>query len=530
MLSLVHQLIEHQALKQPERDALHFKDSRFSYRQLWLTTLSIAKGLEQLGLTRGARIAIYLPKQPESVLAMFAASAANCVFVPINPLLKPPQVKHILQDCNVECLITSHARASQLEDVLDVCAELRHCVLVDQKPEDNNCTGWDSLLESPNAESVEAFEQGHRLTSAATDNDIAAILYTSGSTGKPKGVVLSHRNMVCGAESVASYLHNTYKDRLLAVLPFSFDYGLSQLTTAFFVGASVVLMEYLLPRDVIRAVERYQITGLAAVPPLWNQLAELDWPVSAKSSLRYITNSGGAVPPALSNKLYHALPETQIYLMYGLTEAFRSTYLPPTELRHRPSSIGKAIPNAQISIVRRDGSLCDDNEVGELVHSGPLVAQGYWNAPEKTAERFKPLPLDGKAEIAVWSGDQAYRDEDGYLYFIGREDEMIKTSGYRVSPTEIEEVLAASNLVSEAAVFGVAHASLGQAIVAAVTINSHSDEQAVLSYCRQQLPNFMWPQQLISLDSLPRTANGKIDRKLLHDQYTVTTNPEEAGA
>jgi len=532
MLSLVHQLIEHQALERPDRDALHFKDTKFSYRHLWLRTLALAKGFEDLGLTRGTRIAIYLPKQPESVLAMFAASAANCVFVPINPLLKPPQVKHILQDCNVECLVTSAARASQLQAVLDSCSQLQHCVLVDNTPDEKSGISWNSLLANTHTQAIKSFEKNQVLSSASTDNDIAAILYTSGSTGKPKGVVLSHRNMVCGAESVASYLHNTSEDRLLAVLPFSFDYGLSQLTTAFFVGASVVLMEYLLPRDVIRAVERYRITAIAAVPPLWNQLADLVWPEAAQESLRYITNSGGAVPAALSDKLHCALPNTDIYLMYGLTEAFRSTYLPPDELRRRPTSIGRAIPNAEISIVRRDGSICDNHEAGELVHGGPLVALGYWNAPEQTAERFRPLPLLDNTEIAVWSGDQAYRDEDGYLYFVGREDEMIKTSGYRVSPTEIEEVLATSDLVSEAAVFGVPHISLGQAIVATVKINNGSDEQAVLNHCRQQLPNFMWPQQLISLDSLPRTPNGKIDRNLLHRQYqhTFTANPEEADA
>jgi len=531
MLALVHQLIEHQALNRPEKDALYFKDTKFSYRDLWLKTVAVAKGFERLGLTRGTRIAIYLPKQPESVLAMLAASAAHCVFVPINPLLKPLQVKHILQNCNVECLVTSRTRASQLQEITDSCSELRHCVLVDNKLVEEDAVSWESLLANTHTEAIKSFEQSQVLSSVATDNDIAAILYTSGSTGKPKGVVLSHRNMVCGAESVASYLHNTSEDRLLAVLPFSFDYGLSQLTTAFFVGASVVLMEYLLPRDVLRAVERYQITGLAAVPPLWNQLAELTWPASATQSLRYITNSGGAVPVALSDKLQHALPDAQIYLMYGLTEAFRSTYLRPDELRVRPTSIGKAIPNAEVMVVRADGSICDDDEPGELIHRGPLVAQGYWNSPEKTAKRFRRFLQQGPArafdEIAVWSGDRVYRDKDGYLFFVSRADEMIKTSGYRISPAEVEEVLYQSELVQEVAALGLPHESLGQAIAVIVTTirtadTDHAITAKIKQHCQQLMPNYMIPSAIIMVDELAKNPNGKIDRAGLHRQYQKT--------
>jgi len=216
--------------------------------------------------------------------------------------------------------------------------------------------------------------------------DMAAILYTSGSTGQPKGVVLSHINLIEGAKSVADYLDNTAEDKLLAVLPFSFDYGLSQLTTAFLSGASVVLLEYLMPRDVVNAVARYQITGLASVPPLWIQLAELDWPKEASNSLRYFTNSGGAMPGATLSQLMSALPDTAPYLMYGLTEAFRSTYLHPDEISNRPGSMGKAIPNAEILVINQRGKICQSHEEGELVHKGVHVAMGYWQAEEKTAK------------------------------------------------------------------------------------------------------------------------------------------------
>ncbi len=533
MLSLVHQLIQNQASIRPDNNALRVKDETLSYQQLWQSVQMAAAGLQQLGVKRGDRIATYLPKNFEAVISLFAASACGAVFVPINPLLKPAQVKHIAGDCDLSCLITTSDRAGLIAEALSETSAKLRVIVVDQNktPIDYPQTySWSELCSSTSS---------FNTLNAITDEDVAAILYTSGSTGKPKGVVLSHRNLLSGAESVASYLENTADDRLLAVLPFSFDYGLSQLTTTFFSGACVVLMEYLLPRDVIRAVERYEITGLAAVPPLWTQLANLDWPAAAQSSLRYITNSGGAVGAGLSDKLHHALPQTAIYLMYGLTEAFRSTYLPPEQLAIRPTSIGKAIPNAEVVVVRPDGSLCDDNEAGELVHRGPLVALGYWNAPEKTAERFKPFPCTQHpqlpfADIAVWSGDKVYRDREGYLYFVSREDEMIKTSGYRISPSEVEEVLLQSDWLGEAIAVGIPHPSLGQAVLAivstAIAPSEESDQESdaptknelelnIKRHCQKGLPNYMVPSSIIILETLPKNPNGKIDRASLRQHY-----------
>jgi len=336
--------------------------------------------------------------------------------------------------------------------------------------------------------------------------------------------VLSHRNMLAGAQSVASYLNNSAADRLLAVLPFSFDYGLSQLTTAFSVGASVVLMDYLLPRDVIRAVARHAVTGLAAVPPLWNQLAGLSWPEEAVASLRYITNSGGAMPVATTSQLQAALPNTSVFLMYGLTEAFRSTFLPPDQVRHRPESMGKAIPNADIMVVRPDGSECDVDEPGELVHRGALVSLGYWGDLEKTNIRFKPapgLPVGiPNPELAVWSGDQVRRDAEGFLYFIGRNDEMIKTSGYRVSPGEIEEIVFQVSGVEQAVAFGAPHPQLGYGIVLVVQAAAGSvDADTILAHCKIHLPMFMLPGHLEIASELPRNPNGKIDRKALSTRF-----------
>lgn len=537
MSVLLHQLIQHQERVHPDRTALLYGNDSWSYRQLYQLVSQAAAGLANAGLRKGQRVAIYLPKQLETVVSFFAASACGAVFVPINPLLKPAQIAHVINDCDARLLITSGERWQQISAAVCDCESLTHAFLTSQYQPDVaaisriTIQAWQELLAGPDAAVV----------NPGLDCDLAAILYTSGSTGQPKGVVLSHRNMMVGAESVSTYLRNTADDRLLAVLPFSFDYGLSQLTTAFRVGASVALMDYLLPRDVIKALSRYEITGLAAVPPLWNQLAALEWPADVQQRLRYLTNSGGAMPQTTTQQLQTALPHTDIFLMYGLTEAFRSTYLPPDQVAVRPTSMGKAIPNAEILVVRDDGSLCDANEVGELVHRGPLVAQGYWNDPAKTAERFKPAPGQPAelplTEIAVWSGDQVYRDAEGFLYFVSRKDEMIKTSGYRVSPTEVEEVLFQCPLVQETVALGIPHPALGQAIVLVVcqrhaasgVQNASEDKQALLQYCRQHLPNFMLPHEVIFKASLPRNPNGKIDRKLLAQELNWLFSEPHSG-
>ncbi len=534
MPDLIHQFIYESARNSPEATALLFKDQAFNYGELRERVDAVADGLLNAGIGRGERVAVYLPKQPETVFGLFGAAAAGACFVPVNPLLKPRQVAHILPHCNVKVLVTSAPRLETLLPVLDDCPDLHTIVLVeDTMPE--SAQGLSRTLTSF-AAFCEARGDGlspHR----AIDTDMCAILYTSGSTGNPKGVVLSHRNMVAGAQSVASYLGNTPGDRLLAVLPLSFDAGLSQLTTAFSVGASVVLMDYLLPRDVVRAVTRYTVTGLAAVPPLWNQLKDLDWTDQAANSLRYITNTGGAMPVPTTRAMQKNLPRTQIFLMYGLTEAFRSTYLPPDQVDVRPESMGKAIPNAEILVVNEDGLECGPNEPGELVHRGALVSLGYWNDPEKTAARFKPSPLrPGEiptSELAVWSGDEVMRDEEGYLYFISRKDEMIKTSGYRVSPTEVEEVVYACGLVAGAVALGLPHDALGQAILLLVTpaedlADGVELETEVLAHCRGELPNFMVPTQVVARDAFPHNQNGKIDRRYLAEEYQHIFRNESA--
>lgn len=509
------------ASKQNFADKVAIDDNKrqLTYGQLDRAINQLAQYFLSMGLTQGDRVAIYLPKQVETVISILAASRAGLVFVPINPVLKAAQVAYILRDCNVRLLITSQQRANLSTEALSESPDLQHLLLVEQPgqeleleleltlqqhawPEDST-----SDIEIPDASVI--------------DQNLAAILYTSGSTGQPKGVCLSHRNLVAGAESVSQYLHNSSQDKILAVLPLSFDYGLSQITTGLLVGATVVLMEYLFPRDVIRQVAQHQITGLAAVPPLWIQLAKLEWPQEARC-LRYFTNSGGAMPQATLNQLRQTLPDSLPYLMYGLTEAFRSTYLDPAALDTHPNSIGKAIPNAQVLVLRPDGTECEADEAGELVHRGVHVSLGYWNAPDKTAKRFKPIHSKSPflPELAVWSGDTARRDHDGFLYFIGRQDDMIKCSGYRISPSELEETLYLMNGVAEVVAIGLPDEELGQSIILLIKADGELTKQDVRRFCQQQLPNYMQPKIVKFVDQLPRNPNGKIDRKQLHNEYS----------
>lgn len=514
--TLLHDLVSRAADRRGPATALTQGAAKLGYDELDAAVSAFASGLIALGVQRGERVAIYLEKRFETVIASFGTPAAGAAFVPLNPLLKAEQVGFILRDCDVRVLITSPDRHALLADELGRCEALKHVVVTDGGEASAAALRWSALLDAPQA-------SGHRVI----DTDLCAILYTSGSTGRPKGVMLSHRNMVAGAKSVSSYLENDENDTLLAALPLSFDAGFSQLTTAFHTGARVVLLNYLLPRDVLKALEREKVTGLTAVPPLYIQLTQMEWPAAIGEHLRYFANTGGRMPRETLDALRARVPAAKPFLMYGLTEAFRSTYLPPSEVDRRPDSIGKAIPNAEILVLREDGSPCAPDEPGELVHRGALVGLGYWNDPEKTAERYKLLPpgLDGRPtglqlpEYAVFSGDTVRRDAEGFLYFVGRRDEMMKTSGYRVSPTEVEELLYATKLVGECVAFGVDHPTLGQAIQVIATAPAGAadiDIAALMTECRQRMPAYMVPAGIeVQAGPLPRNPNGKIDRKLL---------------
>jgi acyl-CoA ligase (AMP-forming) (exosortase A-associated) len=481
--------------------ALIDRDGVLDYAGLEAAVGALAAGLAARGLQKGARVASWLPKTRMTSLLPLACARADLVHVPINPLLKRLQVGHILADSGAALLISGEARLGTLEpgDLPEGCTALGE--------EEGR-----ALLEHPE----------RMPPSAAAPDDLAALLYTSGSTGRPKGVMLSHANLWLGAVSVAHYLRLTPEDRVLAVLPYSFDYGQNQLLSAWAAGASVVPLDFLAPRDVIRAVTAQGITTMAGVPPLWVQLIEAPWPPEAALQLRRLTNSGGKLPASVIRRMRELFPAADIYSMYGLTEAFRSTFLEPALLDTHPESIGSAIPFAEILVVRPDGSETGPDEEGELVHAGPLVAQGYWHDATRTAERFKPAPPSSHyGGTAVWSGDQVRRDADGLLYFVGRVDGMIKSAGNRISPTEIEDAAIASDLVAEAVALGYPDPQLGQAIALVARPNGQADEAALRAHLKRQLPNFMQPQAILWRAELPRSPNGKIDRNLLGQELTA---------
>lgn len=464
--------------------ALIDRDGWMDYACLDQAVGAVALRLVRLGLVPGDRVATWLPKHRLACLMPLAAARAGLIHVPVNPLLKHAQVRHILADSGARLLITGAARAATMMagDVPDGCAVIEEG--------DMPVEGGDVMAAS---------------TRDPAEN--VAILYTSGSTGRPKGVVLNHVNLWLGAVAVRRYLNLDRASRTLCVLPLSFDYGQNQLFSTWAAGGAVIPFDFLLPRDVVKAVERFEVNVLAGVPPLWSQLVATEWPPATAHRLRVITNSGGRLAVPLVRQLRALFPHAALHSMYGLTEAFRSTSLDPALIDDHPDSIGTAIPFAEIRVLRPDGTPTADGEAGELVHGGPLVAQGYWRDPDRTAQRFRSGP-DG---VHVWSGDRVVRGADGLLRFVGRDDEMIKTAGNRVSPTEIEEAAIASGIVSEAVAWGIADPVLGQVIGLAVNGDTTQDS-ALRHYLKQELPNFMQPHRIVWHPALPRNANGKLDR------------------
>jgi acyl-CoA ligase (AMP-forming) (exosortase A-associated) len=480
----------------PGRPALTFREETITYATLRQRVARAASGLLHLGARHGERVIVYTDKRIDTVVVMLAVAKVGGVLVPVNPHLKQRQLEHIISDCRPRVVVTV---AERLTIVRAACGDrVEHIVTLD-----------DVTAGRPPGDGAAVTAAGAR----TVETDPAAIFYTSGSTGSPKGVVVSHRNLVAGAESVAGYLAHHADDVILSVLPLSFDAGFSQITTTLAAGAHLVLTTYLRPGQVPLLCARHQVTGLTCVPPIWHELASVDWPPEAVAGLRYFASTGGAMPKPTLDRLRRRLSRARPFLMYGLTEAFRSTYLDPAEIDQRSGSIGKAIPNADVRVLRPDGTECDPGEHGELVHRGATVSLGYWNSPEATARRFRPVQPRNSGlhgDIAVWSGDTVYRDEEGFLYFVGRTDEMIKTSGYRVSPTEVESAAVATGLATEVVAFGIEDTKLGQRIV--LVVQSPCDTERLARELRELLPPYQVPGTVVAMPGLPRSPNGKYDR------------------
>ncbi len=510
---LIWHLLRESVRRTPDKEALVHGEQRLSYRDVARRTGGLAAALRNFGARRGERVGIYLEASVPQVISIFGVSQSEAVYVPINALLHPEQVMHIARDCGMKALITTSAKVQALAEVIPQIPSLEFLIV----------TSGGSLpdLQLPvyQFDDACATEPPSVWKEASIEKDLAAILYTSGSTGKPKGVMLSHANVVAGSRIVSTYLGITESERILAVLPFSFDAGMNQLMTAFEKGGTLVLINFTFAREIVQVLVKERITGLAGVPTLWSLLAQPNSTLSKQpmTYLRYITNTGGAMPQAVLKILREVLPTTSIFLMYGLTEAFRSTYLPPEELDRRPTSMGKAIPDTEILVLNDKGEICKPGEPGELVHRGPTVSLGYWNRPEDTARALRPNPLLppelGDCERVCYSGDLVKTDEDGFLYFIGRRDTMIKSSGFRISPTEVEEVLFQTGKLRGAAVIGVPDEVLGQVVKAYVVARDGEplDTEALLAACAEKMPRYMVPKFIEVLAEMPKTSSGKVD-------------------
>jgi acyl-CoA ligase (AMP-forming) (exosortase A-associated) len=521
----LHDLLHNAVERDPRKVAVVDGKAEHTYEDLERASSALGAALVESGVKKGDRVGVYLEKSWEAIVAMLAASRVGAAYVNINPLFKPPQVSYLVGDCDVRVMIGDSPRLDELEPgMIEGAAFYKG-----ERPGDGIAGRLEDLAEALGGDGAVP-----RIEREVSEVDLATILYTSGSTGMPKGVATSQRNVVVGAQIVSTYLQNTAEDRILSALPLHFDAGMSQFTTALRVGATLVLQRSRLPGDLTKALRRHEITGFTGVPPLWALLLR-----SAKSlreepleHLRYIANTGGRIPQANLEELRRLLepPGTKIYLMYGLTEAFRSTYLPPEEIwrssSERGNCIGKAIPNTQIMIINAEGEECGPDEVGELVHRGPTVAMGYWGNEEATRKAYRPNPLAPPelldVERVVYSGDLARRDEDGFLYHLGRNDAMIKSQGYRLSPEEVEDLLIGSGLVHEACAFGVEDPEVGQLVMAVVSLRNGADNGAVESIREHVIrngPPYMVPKEIVVLDELPKTGSGKIDRKGISNAY-----------
>lgn len=505
MAPLVHELIFDAASRTPSATALRHGGTSVDYATLAAHVGASAMAYLALGVAAHERVAVWCENCPAAVYALLGSSAAGAAMVPLDPALAAGAMPALLAGCGARVLVTSGARLAALAGALANCPALRHVVVCDgaaPRVAGLRVLDWDEFL------AMARPAQAHR----CIDSDLAALMYTGDA-----GVALSHRNLVAAARSVTRYLGNCAEDRLLIVLPLACDDGLHQLVSAFACGAAAVLSAQQRAAQIVQEIAAEGITGLAGRAWLWSTLARADL-APAAATLRYITNSGPALPKATLAALRRALPHTGVYLLHGMTEAFRSTYLAPEQIDAHPGSIGRAVPGADILVLRPDGQPCAPGEAGELVQRGALVALGYWNDPARTAACFKPLPAaEGLAlrETAAWSGDTVCIDDDGYLYAVRRADDMIKTSGHRVRPGDVEEVVYGTGLVEEAAAVGVDHPVHGQVIAVLATARRGCalDSNQLFGACRARLPRHMLPTMVdVRRAPLPRCAGGRIDR------------------
>lgn len=511
---LLQDYLAHSARRWPEKVALVCMRQRLTYAEIEARSNALANHLAAAGVVRGDRVMIFADSTAETVVAFWAALKANAVACIVNPLTKSDKLSYLLKDCRPAALITDHHLLAAFREPARACPSLRRLVV--SGPIDGpvlaglpNAVAWDQALLSGDPAAPPARR--------CIESDLAAIVYTSGSTGDAKGVMLTHRNMMSACTSVACYLELSEDEVILNVLPLAFSYGLYQMITAFFAGARLVLeRSFAYPAKVLETLVSERATGFPGVPTIFSALAEMkSLGQYDLSSIRYVTNAGAALPVKHVQFLRDLLPEARIFSMYGLTECKRCTYLPPEDLERKPSSVGIALPNTELWIIDEGGNRVAPGEVGQLVVRGPTVMRGYWERPDATARALRPGPLPG--ELVLHTGDYCRMDEEGYLYFVGRMDDIIKSRGEKVAPKEVENALVGVPGVREAAVIGVPDDLLGQAVKAFVVLEQGIvlNESDLRKECQRRLESIMVPKHIAFVPSLPRTESGKIKKTTL---------------
>jgi len=527
---LVNDFLQNGAERLPEKVALICDDRRLTYAQIEQRANRVANGLLDLGVQQGDRVAVWLPNSVETVIAIFAILKAGATFVVLNPTTKPGKLTYVLNNCTASALFAPGRSSEEVTSLFEAIPSLHFAVLCGKGA--IQAASGEPAASYDEASSHAAKTLGRTVafpylleTYPATrppcptiDIDLACLIYTSGSTGEPKGVMSTHANVVFAASSIIRYLENVPEDIVINVLPLSFDYGLYQLLMAFKFGGTLVLeRSFTYPAAVLGRIEQEQVTGFPGVPTLFAMLLQMDLSRFDLSSLRYLTNTAAALPVEHIRRLREAFPWARLYSMYGLTECKRTLYLPPEELDRRPGSVGIAIPGTEVWIEDKNGERVGPGAVGELVVRGSHVMQGYWGAPEETARRYRSGRYP--AERILQTGDLFKMDEEGFLYFVARKDDVIKSRGEKVAPKEVEGVLYQLPGVVEAAVVGVPDELLGQAIKAFIVCRDGHQltDQDVLRHCAQHLEDFMVPKHVEFRESLPKTSSGKIRASALRE-------------
>ena len=503
-MKLVQAFLEDSAAQTPEKLALVSGEQRLTYAEIELMANRLAQALVANGVERGDRVLLFLQNSVEMVVGIFATLKANAVFVPVNHSTKADKLRFMAKDCRAAALVTAQRQAKTAVSLQSAIPSLNTVIIVGDAPE--GCLSF--------AEIQEQFD-GERPSSQTIDQDLACLIYTSGSTGEPKGVMSAHNNVVFAASSIISYLQNVPDDIVLNLLPLSFDYGLYQLLMTFKFGGTLVLeRSFAYPAQIFKRIVAEKVTGLPLVPTIAAILLQMDLSSYDFSNLRYITNTAAALAPSHIIALQEKFPQATLFSMYGLTETKRTLYLPPEQLAERPGSVGIPIPGTEAWLEDETGRRLGPGEIGELVIRGSHVMRGYWERPEASAARFRPGPIPG--ERLCYSGDLFRVDSEGFFYFVGRKDDIIKSRGEKVAPKEIETVLFSLSGVVETAVIGIPDPVLGEAIKAFVVQKDGSlTEKDVLRHCRQHLEDFMVPQHIEFRDVLPKSSNGKIAKKEL---------------